>query len=200
MPTNVPTKISDASNDQQPDTRYPGQYCPIITMFFASRRTCVDARGLGRNGLWWARQDSNLQPDRYECIGRTGIPGKNVVFHRSRLLLFTFGAGYCLVRDWSVSLGTSAPKSILIEMSLNGRLPASSERAEAGFLHSRNTAQMANALLTRVTELSFEKSHTHGGGGSAAPCRHQLELQVWLVISRAAATTSAFTGSNLCFV
>jgi hypothetical protein len=68
MPTNVPTSFSDAS--KQPDTRRPGQNCPIIVTPLLSGRTFVDGRGLGWTGLWWARQDSNLQQDRYEHKAR----------------------------------------------------------------------------------------------------------------------------------
>jgi hypothetical protein len=68
MPTHIPTNFSDASNDQQPDTRCPGQNCPIIAKPLLSGRTFVDGRGLGWTGLWWRMQShSNSSPHANSC-------------------------------------------------------------------------------------------------------------------------------------
>src|SRR4051812_3940900 len=67
LPTDIPTKSLDVSTTWRtsanvPRVRYPTE---IRTTLYSRgrRRTSMDVGGYS---IWWARQDSNLQPDRYE--------------------------------------------------------------------------------------------------------------------------------------
>jgi hypothetical protein len=94
------------ARDGRPQTASGCSFVPYRdwTSVYLRGKTPAIRRTTGNLGshwnAWWAREDSNLQPDRYERSSASGRPRTIRHLGHIQQRLFTFGASISLARHW----------------------------------------------------------------------------------------------------